>query len=92
MLPGTSTYGYVGSEDLTMYPLLLPERSCRSTRKNRKIQEGPWGSEYERPIYFVETREGFVCSWCSLSEDKLILQAAFALTGRATCGAPSAGR
>ena len=74
MLPGTSTYGYVGSEDLTMYPLLLPGTFVQIDEKKSKIQEGPWGSEYERPIYFVETREGFVCSWCSLSEDKLILQ------------------
>lgn len=74
MLPGTSTYGYVGSEDLTMYPLLLPGTFVQIDEKKSKVQEGPWRSEYERPIYFVETREGFVCSWCGISDDKLILQ------------------
>ena len=28
----------------------------------------------ERPIYFIETREGHTCSWCSLKGDQLILQ------------------
>jgi transcriptional regulator with XRE-family HTH domain len=74
MLPGEFTYGYVGSEDLTMYPLILPGTFVQIDEKKSKLEEGPWHSEYERPIYFVETREGFVCSWCSITEDKLILQ------------------
>ena len=36
--------------------------------------QGIWRSEYERPIYFVETREGFTCCWCSLKGDHMILQ------------------
>jgi hypothetical protein len=74
MYPGNYTYGYVGSEDLTMYPLLLPGTFVQIDEKKSRPEEGPWRSEYERPIYFVETRTGFVCSWCSISKDKLILQ------------------
>lgn len=74
MLPGSYTYGYVGSEDLAMYPLILPGTFVQIDEKKCRPEEGPWCSEYERPIYFVETRAGFVCSWCSISEDKLILQ------------------
>jgi len=74
MHPGNYTYGYVGSEDMTMYPLLLPGTFVQIDEKKSRPEEGPWRSEYERPIYFVETRAGFVCSWCSFSEDKLILQ------------------
>lgn len=74
MHPGKYTYGYIGSEDLTMYPLLLPGAFVQIDEKKCRPEEGPWRSEYERPIYFVETRNGFVCSWCSISEDKLILQ------------------
>jgi hypothetical protein len=74
MLPGTSTYGYVGSEDLTMYPLLLPGTFVQIDEKKSKVQDGPWRSEYERPIYFVETRDGFTCCWCSVDESRLILQ------------------
>lgn len=38
------------------------------------MEEGAWRSEYERPIYFVETRTGYTCCWCTLEQDKLILQ------------------
>jgi hypothetical protein len=39
-----------------------------------KVMEGVWRSEYERPIYFVETREGHTCCWCTLKRESLILQ------------------
>jgi hypothetical protein len=39
-----------------------------------EVVQGIWRSEYERPIYFVETREGYTCSWCSLKGDHIILQ------------------
>jgi transcriptional regulator with XRE-family HTH domain len=68
------TYFYIGTEDLTMYPLLMPGSFVQVDESQNKIAGGPWTSEYERPIYFVETRSGFRCSWCELSADKLILQ------------------
>ena len=68
------TYGYIGSNDLTMYPLLLPGSFVQIDESRRKIEEGPWRSEYERPIYFLETRDGFVCSWCELSGPTLVLR------------------
>ena len=39
-----------------------------------KVIEGIWRSESERPIYFIETRDGFVCSWCHVSRDGIVLQ------------------
>lgn len=68
------TYGYIGTEDMTMYPLLLPGSFVQIDETLRKIEEGPWRSEYERPIYFLETREGFVCSWCELNGPMLALR------------------
>ena len=38
------------------------------------VVAGTWRSEYERPIYFVETRAGHICCWCTLVEDNIILQ------------------
>jgi transcriptional regulator with XRE-family HTH domain len=73
-LPDNYTYGYVGSEDLTMYPLIMPGTFVQIDEKKSRLEEGPWRSEYERPVYFVETRDGFFCSWCTRSDDKLILQ------------------
>jgi len=68
------TYGYVGSEDLTMYPILPPGSFIQVDESRNKVVEGGWRCEYERPIYFVETRDGHVCCWCTLSRDELILQ------------------
>jgi hypothetical protein len=68
------TYGYVGSEDLTMYPILPPGSFIQVDESRDKVLEGGWRSEYERPIYFVETREGHACCWCSLTLEEIILQ------------------
>ena len=68
------TYGYVGSQDFTMYPLLRPGTFIQVDELRTKVLEGTWGSEYERPIYFVDTREGPTCCWCSIRHDEIILQ------------------
>jgi transcriptional regulator with XRE-family HTH domain len=68
------TYGYIGSEDLTMYPLLPPGSFIQVDESRDEVAEGGWKSEYERPIYFVETRNGHVCCWCTLTGDQIILQ------------------
>lgn len=68
------TYGYVGTEDFTMYPILLPGSFVQVDEKKSEVINGVWRSEYERPIYFVETRDGYTCSWCAIKQDQLILQ------------------
>jgi transcriptional regulator with XRE-family HTH domain len=68
------TYGYVGTEDWTMYPLILPGSFVQIDEARNKVRDEVWRSEYERPIYFVETREGYLCGWCSLHRETLIVQ------------------
>jgi transcriptional regulator with XRE-family HTH domain len=68
------TYGYIGSEDLTMYPILPPGSFIQVDESRNRVLEGGWRSEYERPIYFVETREDHVCCWCTLTREAIILQ------------------
>ncbi len=68
------TYAYIGMEDLTMYPLLLPGSFLQVDEERSRVEEGPWRSEFERPIYFVETREGHVCCWCSVRRSEIVLQ------------------
>lgn len=68
------TYGFIGSEDLTMYPILQPGTFIQVDESKRVVVEQQWQSEYERPIYFVETDHGFTCCWCSLRLDSLVLQ------------------
>jgi len=69
------TYGYIGTEDFTMYPLLLPGSFVQIDETDIQIKNEGWRSEYERPVYFVETRSGYTCCWCSISGDSIILQA-----------------
>ena len=68
------TYGYIGSEDWTMYPIVPPGSFVQVDESKNKVVEGGWRSEYERPIYFVETRDGHTCCWCALSGESIILQ------------------
>lgn len=67
-------YGYIGAEDLTMYPLILPGSFIQIDESRNKVVHGKWRSEFERPIYFVETRQGFSCSWCELNGAQLTLR------------------
>jgi hypothetical protein len=68
------TYGYIGNQDFTMFPLLPPGSFVQVDESRNKVVEGAWRSEYERPIYFVETREGHTCCWCGMRRDDIILQ------------------
>jgi len=68
------TYGYIGSEDFTMYPILPPGSFVQVDEASNKVGEGKWRSEFERPIYFVEMRDGFTCCWCSIKRDTIVLQ------------------
>ncbi len=68
------TYGYVGNEDLTMYPILPPGSFIQVDESKNRVSEGGWQSEYERPIYFVETRSGYTCCWCAMAGEAIILQ------------------
>jgi hypothetical protein len=67
------SYGYIGSEDQTMDPILPPGSFVQVDESRNRVFEGGWRSEYSRPIYFVETREGFTCCWCTQSGNELIL-------------------
>ena len=68
------TYGYIGTEDFTVYPILPPGSFVQVDQARNKIQRSPWRSDYERPIYFLETREEYICAWCSMKGDKIIVQ------------------
>ncbi|HYL75427.1 MAG TPA: hypothetical protein VEU96_14540, partial [Bryobacteraceae bacterium] len=67
-------HAFVGMDDWFMYPLLQPGSFVVIDDTCRKISNAGWNSEFERPIYFLEHRQGYRCAWCSLIGDKLILQ------------------
>ncbi|MCS6953420.1 MAG: helix-turn-helix transcriptional regulator [Bryobacterales bacterium] len=67
-------YAFIGTEDWSMYPLLAPGSLVLIDETRRKIASGGWTNEFERPIYFLEHRDGYACGWCSLESDRLTLQ------------------
>ena len=71
--PSSVIYGYIGLNDLTMFPLMRPGAFVRIDTTQNKPEAGPWPSEYDRPIYFVELREGYACGWCGLLGNQLLI-------------------
>jgi transcriptional regulator with XRE-family HTH domain len=67
-------YGFIGLEDWSMYPMLHPGSLVLIDDARRKIAANGWTSELDRPIYFLEHRQGYRCGWCSTSPGKVILQ------------------
>jgi transcriptional regulator with XRE-family HTH domain len=67
-------YAYVGTEDLTMYPLILPGSFLQIDESRYRVEDSKWRSEFERPIYLIETRDGHVCCWCSVKRGEIVLQ------------------
>ncbi|MBI1352961.1 MAG: hypothetical protein GC160_01355 [Acidobacteria bacterium] len=67
-------FGFVGWEDERMSPMLQPGALVQIDDSVQEIVNTGWANEFERPIYFLEMRDGFACCWCSLAGDHLILQ------------------
>jgi transcriptional regulator with XRE-family HTH domain len=65
--------GYIGLEDYTLYPLIRPGSFVEIDARQNKVRTGNWRTEFDRPIYFVELRNGYACSWCQLDGNQLIL-------------------
>jgi transcriptional regulator with XRE-family HTH domain len=67
-------YGFIGTDDWMMYPILQPGSLVLIDENKRKPANSGWSNEFDRPIYFFEHRQGYACAWCSLNGDQLILQ------------------
>jgi len=76
LIPGMETsgrplYGFVGVSDHTMHPL-IPAGSMVEIQPCRRVADPvPYRSEWERPVYFLESRSGYLCCWCSIHDGKL---------------------
>lgn len=64
-------YGYIGLKDHTLFPLLRPGSFVQIDDRHTKIQLSHWRTEFDRPIYFIELRDGYACSWCELQGSTL---------------------
>lgn len=65
-------YAVIGSEDWSMYPILRPG-SLLLINDSSRIANSGWNDEWDRPIYFLEHRDGYLCGWCHLDRDRLVI-------------------
>lgn len=70
--PRSIRVGVIGERDDAMSPLVPPRSLVLIDDSRKKIARSGWRSETERPIYFLETRNGFMCRWCSLEEGEIV--------------------
>jgi transcriptional regulator with XRE-family HTH domain len=57
----------VGKNDVTLSPLIRPGAILKiDTHKRAIATYKEWSGEFDRPIYLLYTREGYMCSWCEL--------------------------
>jgi transcriptional regulator with XRE-family HTH domain len=66
-------YGYIGLQDYTMYPLLRPGSFVQIDNQVSRVPPSEWRTEFDRPIFFIELREGYACGWCELRGSQLTL-------------------
>jgi transcriptional regulator with XRE-family HTH domain len=66
-------YGVIGLSDYTMWPLIRPGSIVQIDGNERKLLPIKWENEHERPIYFVELRDQYFCSWCEIREGHLLV-------------------
>ncbi|MEJ5369595.1 MAG: helix-turn-helix transcriptional regulator [Bryobacteraceae bacterium] len=70
--PRNYLYAILGSEDHFMSPILRPGSLLLIDESRRRVASSGWTNELDRPIYFLEHRDGWLCAWCSLGEGHLI--------------------
>lgn len=66
-------YGFVGTADWSMSPTIPAGALLVIDDSRRKIQTSGWRNQAERPIYFIEHRDGYYCRWCSVKDGQISL-------------------
>lgn len=67
-------YGYIGLSDRRMVPLLRPGSMVLVDVTVREIEDDDWATEFDRPMYFVELRDGYRCGWFHQDGQRLAMQ------------------
>jgi len=62
--------GIIGKRDRTLDPMIPAGSIVQIETHKRSISSRKdWTHEFKRPIYFLATRDGYVCGWCELDRD-----------------------
>ena len=60
---GNYLYAYIGLSDRRMVPLLRPGSIVLVDASVHRIEDMDWTTEHDRPMYFVDVRNGYRCGW-----------------------------
>jgi transcriptional regulator with XRE-family HTH domain len=62
--------GIIGKRDRTLEPMIPPGSIVHVDTQKRAISLGKdWKHEFQRPVYFLMTRDAYVCGWCELDKN-----------------------
>lgn len=65
----------VGLSDLCLFPLILPGAFLVIDRDSKALaRDGEYDNELDRPIFLIETHDGYFCCWCDPMEDGQLLK------------------
>ncbi len=68
-LPSHYRRGIIGRRDRTMEPMIQPGSIVLIDIQKRAIAgRKDWNNEFDRPIYFLFTRVGYVCGFCEIDK------------------------
>ena len=69
-LPSRYRRGIIGRQDKTLDPMIRPGSIVLINTQLRTIaHRREWATEFDRPIYFLFTRSGYICGWCELDKN-----------------------
>jgi hypothetical protein len=69
VVPGAYRRGIIGKRDLTLDPMIPAGSIVQIDTQKRAISSRKdWTHEFQRPIYFLMTRDAYVCGWCELDK------------------------
>jgi transcriptional regulator with XRE-family HTH domain len=73
-LQGQFRRAVIGRRDRTLDPMIRAGSILKiDTQKRAIASRKEWTNEFDRPIYFLLTRSGYVCGWCELDKDSIWL-------------------
>jgi transcriptional regulator with XRE-family HTH domain len=68
-LPTPYRRGIIGKRDFTLDPMIPAGSIIHIDTQKRAIStRKDWTHEFQRPIYFLMTRDSYVCGWCELDK------------------------
>ena len=68
--PARYKRGIIGKRDLNLYPMIPAGSIVEIDTRQRAIStRRNWTQEFHRPIYFLMTRDAYVCGWCELDKN-----------------------